>query len=151
MDTVRFYERESRSSDLKSSSEIISGERFDLGCICVWHHNALGVRVSGDEKRNALLHVTLVKRHGLPRGRAQQVAGLEPEAERGAGDFRDENIVQFQPPSCLFRKPAEDLMSRSSCHSITDQVPGQHVVPSAFEQLNDSSRDVNGGPVNQRL
>jgi len=57
------------------------------------------------------------------------------------------NIALFQPPHASFVNLLRTDEPVQLPRIIADQMPGQHFVPSAFEQLNDSPCDINGGPV----
>lgn len=63
------------------------------------------------------------------------------------GNFGDENIALFQPPHVSFVNLLRADEPVQLPRIIADQMPGQHFMPSAFEQLNDSACDLNGGAV----
>ena len=101
----------------------------------VRRQHAVWVRVSGDQKRNPALCVSLKKQDGLFGGGSKQIASLKTQTERGTCHLRDEQFALGEPGH-IARKYFLGRHAPVSLPSVVAyQVACEDFMPQRFENV----------------
>ncbi len=131
----------------EDSSTDVAGYKllnFFDGCVC--DQSAVGVRVSGDQKRNLLLHLKAIEQDNFLGGCTQQITCFESQTEGRTGNFSNEELALLEPSHVA---PIHLLGANQSVRFpgvFADQVPSQHFVSHFLQLKHDLARDLDTRP-----